>query len=968
MSALLPTDDSSSTEELQLRRASRQSSDSASICEVTPSSVLEEVPEEVNDDDAREDFTKIPPDSSQDTSETPNHVVTSRAEQSAGTPESASSSQGTRESDADPTSVSSSASKKNSIFNEPLPTMRRPTTSQDHTVYMRKLAWSTEKMIRSQPNLQGPYLFPRSARVNSHHPMLSKAISTIHCASTTSASRLVFDDIPESFVDKLCVRCKSEALDRKQSKLQSDKKEGPNKDAKNLEKHGVNSTTNAMVKPTPTASGLVAERKDGPSNLEAGNVVEVVPRTVDQILLKKELCLYPLSLLLFVVLVTVTMMVTLPKHKSLPSFTGRRLSRACTSLRCLQDANYLDNLLSWDTEPCDNFYMFVCSRWTNQFPLAGGNNTISFDDDYAGMLEDQMYGLLQNESVLHPMVVYLRNLFGQCVDVKKIEEAGWDALLDLLYDLSLEGFPRTPPVRNSVSVWKIAAKLLRKAGAAPLLKISVASHPSKAGKDIVKLSMPECLISLNGMDVNSVIHFYTVAVDASVRALRKEFIPPVHIMNIITFASELEKLCQDSWGDSVSHLQKLGPSSPFHFFVTEFFSGVSGAVFNGQTSEILVESSNFVNKLLELIDKTDPHTVINFLGVRLMVQTSPFLPESELLDVYSSLLYGKLRTGVPRRKLCLRVVEKALSPLFQATALTYLSPRTPDKVFHDLVDEIVQQFVNGTGSVTYLNDASRTVIGNLISKTQFKVLGPSWIRDRALLDNYIRSIPPTSSEKWLESFTTVHEYTLLSYLSHGSSERWSHSFLSTNCWYERNPRTVYVPALLFNLTLSSYKQENPFHLSRTGVRVAQCIFDMLFLEADTTDSSAQWLDEDTRSKIAGVQRCFGEPGESQQMSSLRDASAVHFAHGHFRKLFGSSNTSLSLNLAKDHEMSPEQLFFVYVVLQTCEKREGRMKTTPSSGLSWNLALRNEGGFQRAFHCASGSYMNPIQECAIENSR
>ncbi|CAN7989163.1 unnamed protein product, partial [Ixodes hexagonus] len=103
---------------------------------------------------------------------------------------------------------------------------------------------------------------------------------------------------------------------------------------------------------------------------------------------------------------------------------------ACSSVNCLQDAAYLTGLLSWELDPCEDFYRYVCGRWTNAFPAQGEDNTASSDDDYASNLEDKMYGLLQNRSHQSDISQPLQSLFDKCVDVRGIEEAGWDALLE----------------------------------------------------------------------------------------------------------------------------------------------------------------------------------------------------------------------------------------------------------------------------------------------------------------------------------------------------------------------------------------------------------------------------------------------------------------------------------------------------------------------------------------------------------
>ncbi|KAL1431266.1 hypothetical protein MTO96_014641 [Rhipicephalus appendiculatus] len=129
-----------------------------------------------------------------------------------------------------------------------------------------------------------------------------------------------------------------------------------------------------------------------------------------------------------------------------------------------------------------------------------------------------------------------------------------------------------------------------------------------------------------------------------------------------------------------------------------------------------------------------------------MIQTSAFLPSSGLTEFYSTLVYGKLGTSVPRQNLCVRVVERTLSHLFLYGSFVELNLHTSAPKFFDIVIDIVKEFLRGIDASPYFNPASKAAIRKLVSKTRFKVLGPSWVKDNNAVERYVKNVPALQSQ------------------------------------------------------------------------------------------------------------------------------------------------------------------------------------------------------------------------------
>ncbi|KAH6939211.1 hypothetical protein HPB50_016519 [Hyalomma asiaticum] len=134
------------------------------------------------------------------------------------------------------------------------------------------------------------------------------------------------------------------------------------------------------------------------------------------------------------------------------------------------------------------------------------------------------------------------------------------------------------------------------------------------------------------------------------------------------------------------------------------------------------------------------------------------------------------------------------------------------------------------------------------------------------------------------------------------------------------------------------------------------------------DVPEQWLNRETRLRLRQAERCFEERDDDRQsLDELRDLLAAQIAHRHYRRSAQASGKVLPLRLPRggDEEpvLSEDQLFFVYLVMQSCHKQSSDQKITgPHSGLQWNVALRGYANFSDAFQCPQGAAMNPGKRC------
>ncbi|KAH7966318.1 hypothetical protein HPB49_015284 [Dermacentor silvarum] len=674
----------------------------------------------------------------------------------------------------------------------------------------------------------------------------------------------------------------------------------------------------------------------------------------------RELFLYPLAFLLFITLLVVLAM--LFATKSTPNTARKNIDRKdliCTSENCYQDAEYLSGLLSWDVDdPCDSFQPFVCRRWSSLLKDSPLTESISSDDVYVSNVERWAQAIYHKRPRHFRISAPLRNLIDKCLNTEQIENNGWSLLLEFMFNTSLEGFPLTPPVRGKLNIWATAASLLRKTGTAALLSASVASHPFIESRN-VPLVTPPGTLSASGVDIEEAIRMYTAAVLSAVKGLNKDFVPPAHTMKTVEFAKALEIINESKRPDTYPEVVFVEPRAELVEFLSEVISGVPSIPFMKNQANIWIQAPDVVTQIMELVRNAESYVVLNYLCVRLMIQMAPFIPPSKALaDFYSTLTYGKVRTDVPRSHICLRAAERAAFPLFYTSLLSILGLHQDSVLlrFASLVKDISKEFLNSVASSSLFDKYTRAIIKRIVSDINFQVLAPAWLKDGIMSMKYFS---PVSNATAFENYVELHERTFVETLALGSSGRWTHSAFSTTCWYERNPSTIYVPALAFNITLPLNDQ--PLHLCRAAVRVVNCIFDALLAETNST-SLERWLTKGTAAKLHNVVICYGLDKLHSPLRSLRDALTTEFAFRHFEKSVKNSPNSLHLRLVQGKVLTSAQLFFVHLMLQRCEKKGGLDTLALGSAHDLNVVLSRDANFAAAFNCSQGSPMNPGKQC------
>ncbi|CAN7996762.1 unnamed protein product, partial [Ixodes hexagonus] len=645
---------------------------------------------------------------------------------------------------------------------------------------------------------------------------------------------------------------------------------------------------------------------------------------------------------------------------------GHPISRydVCWTDSCRKNGAYINALVSQEMDPCDNFFKFVCSRWRSQYE----NATSSPDDDLVYRLESDVYRLLdsftppsvRNTDALSP----LKRVVDSCMSSGNGSDV--DAVLELLSEVDLEGFPFTPPVRSSISAWKTAARVFSRTGAPVLIRIGISVHPFNSNKDVTTIDIPEPLLIIEGKTTAA----YTRLVQASMMVLGKRFVPSAYTSEVVAFAQQLDKATTSREflhsDERVIRLSKLKDLPDVRAYLHE----IGEKSISASENDVLLLAPDFLQMLVGLVRKWSIHVILNFLGVHVLVRTSVFssLKNPDLAWGVTSQLFGHSTHQMPRWRLCVRVAARSLPFLFlRASSLTV---RTETDVVDSVLGNVLNHMKLHVDKVIFFDKKTCARAERILVDTHFAIAGPRWLSQKDKLASYLAHLPQQNPKytflKWhLEAVKAVQKAAL----RRRSSEVWPGSPFATDCWYDLQLKTVYIPTLLSSYDMPRVDDYGTFQLPRLGHRVTRCLLRMLIEGVSSSFNreitTRSFWSSFAKTSLRQAHLCLQEQLDvppPMSLSLLEDHVSLKMVEGLYESVRQRQAADRDIRLPGAEDFSPSHLFFIYYGLGFCFKNlhdeEAEMQARRV-----NIPLRGSLVFQRLFNCRPTSPMGPLKKCA-----
>ncbi|KAL3205390.1 hypothetical protein MRX96_011283 [Rhipicephalus microplus] len=429
----------------------------------------------------------------------------------------------------------------------------------------------------------------------------------------------------------------------------------------------------------------------------------------------------------------------------------------CSSAPCRRDGAYLARHLALrDASPCRDFERYACQGWRARNAAAR-----SADQDHVLELEQKAFQWLRGRKPVGP-------LLEKCVRDK---QNGDRQLVDYLLPMvTLGDFPFSGSRAGSVAIWRAAARVLTYSGCAALLSVHVKPDGT------VALGLPDTLSEDSDMD----------AAESAYRALATSFkaLTGAKGEGAVRFALRVERAAYYGAGSGLTAKVVASQLGELWAFVGQVRRGLpSGA-------SVTLLSPSYVRRLRDIVKRSPPDAVLNYLALRLHFQAAPLTPPGPLLDVYEK------HTGRGDRwRQCFGValafaptlVLEAARAVTGAAFLAEQAAQLVNAVRHQVVDLMVE--------TPLLSESTAHL--EVLRKARLQLFGPPWSQNPMAVTRFEDAVPrPKGGQAALRSWVAIAAYELERRVSRESwPARWA---LERTCVLDAASGRLAVPPLLLN--------------------------------------------------------------------------------------------------------------------------------------------------------------------------
>ncbi|KAM7308993.1 hypothetical protein ISCGN_012624 [Ixodes scapularis] len=680
--------------------------------------------------------------------------------------------------------------------------------------------------------------------------------------------------------------------------------------------------------------------------------------------------------------------------KELPQLTQD--SKPCSSAACKREALNLSRQLDDSVSPCDDFYQYVCGKWSRGITVPEGSAKVSVDtltQDVVTKLVDGAFRRylediehvadLYNECRYHRSGDAEKQLFDRFV--RQLGNVSWFLnIKTMVSGLRKSVWPMFATVEDS----KLSSSIgifYRLINEPALFSIRPTVDVDFPNETLIAIGLPRLVIGsfLGDNDKEN----YSYVSQAMKIILQDSNLTQGLEVNVLNVERGLARAIVNSPPEVPRIVQVEDLPSPGKLRWNLLFKAMLADEETDFSSlYVMVDSMRYLNALQDVLQELQDVEILSYLGFRTKLALAPLLPRNRSLDFLGALSvsrYPEWHPPLRQEHYCVRFFEK-LEPVISlysarddiAAALRHLNTKR-------FVRIVKQQLLKHI-AITFPNPFKAYIIG-VLRRARWTSLIPQWV------------LRETSRRKYLGYYYTqnprvpVHEQfaRLIKRKNFNEYGRYLTGIFVDAPWIGGLLKTVAavnsdrvdVPPAAFDFFRADADDSTllPLQMSRIAPRIAASVYEFVYKESLNflyhTGHKRSWLLLDEARTCLTNQ--FRDLQDEHVNMSLRSGAMGGDLLAHALsvvpafKAFMSGLEEGDVYLRGMGAFSSEKMHFVYHALNYCELNDDvfldRLLQSGAEAPAWhkvNAALRNSDLFSDVFNCSEGTFMNPIDKCSF----
>ncbi|XP_021586018.1 endothelin-converting enzyme 2 isoform X4 [Ictidomys tridecemlineatus] len=705
-----------------------------------------------------------------------------------------------------------------------------------------------------------------------------------------------------------------------------------------------------------------------------------------------ELILAGVSLLLAALLLGCLVVLGVQYHRD-PSHS------TCLTEACIRVAGKILESLDRGVSPCEDFYQFSCGGWIRRNPLPDGrsrwNTFNSLWDQNQAILKHLLENTTFNSSSEAERKT--QRFYLSCLQVERIEELGAQPLRDLIDKIG--GWNITGPwdQDNFMEVLKAVAGTYR---ATPFFTVYVSADSKSSNSNVIQvdqsgLFLPSRDYYLNRTANEKVLTAYLDYMEELGMLLGGQPTSTREQMRqVLELETQLANITvpQDQRRDeekiyhkmSISELQALAPSMDW----LEFLSFLLSPLELGDSEPVVVYGTDYLQQVSELINRTEPSVLNNYLIWNLVQKTTSSLDrrfesaQEKLLET----LYGTKKSCTPRWQTCISNTDDALGFALGSLFVKATFDRQSKEIAEGMISEIRSAFEEALGQLVWMDEKTRQAAKEKADAIYDMIGFPDFILEPKELDDVYDGYE-VSEDSFFQNMLNLYNFSAKVMADQlrkpPSRDQWSMTPQTVNAYYLPTKNEIVFPAGI--LQAPFYARNHPKALNFGGIGVVMGhelthAFDDQGREYDKEGNLRPWWQNESLAAFRNHTACMEEQYNQYQVNGERlngrqtlgeniaDNGGLKAAYNAYKAWLRKHGEEQQLPAVG---LTNHQLFFVgfaqvWCSVRTPESSHEGLVTDPHSPARFRVlgTLSNSRDFLRHFGCPVGSSMNPGQLCEV----